>query len=145
MGRPYPDPGKNNKNLRLYADSNVQVLFQPSASDLRHPSGYVVSLYQVGTSGAGTQTTTLTLLREIRMGHEGGRGAQQTLNLPSFRAILPGNLGQNQAFAFKIRTVWIEGDDGAAGHSLDLGKQPFAQGIPHAYADLLSGVLIVAY
>ncbi|MFN8011586.1 MAG: hypothetical protein U0P81_09275 [Holophagaceae bacterium] len=137
--------GTGNGDLRLYADSNVQVLFQPSASDLRHPSGYVVSLYQVGTSGAGTQTTTLTLLREIRMGHEGGRGAQQTLNLPSFRAILPGNLGQNQAFAFKIRTVWIEGDDGAAGHSLDLGKQPFAQGIPHAYADLLSGVLIVAY
>jgi hypothetical protein len=132
-------------DLRLFADSNLQVLFQPSASDPRHPSGYILSLYQVTTTGAGTKSTQLTLLREIRMGHEGSRGAQQTLNLPSLRSIVPGNLGQNLAFAFKVRTLWIEGDDGAAGHSLDLGKQPFAQGIPTAHADLLSGVFVAAY
>ncbi|MBK8726915.1 MAG: hypothetical protein IPL96_12950 [Holophagaceae bacterium] len=130
---------------RLYADSNLQLLFQPAVSDARHPSGYIVSLYQVTAAGAGPFTTQLTLLREIRMGHEGGRGAQQVLNLPSLKSMAPGNNGQSLSFALKVRTLWIEGDDGAAGHSLDLAKQPFAQGFPYAYADLLSGVFVAAY
>ncbi len=132
-------------NHKLYADSNLQVLFQPAASDARHPSGYIVTLYHVTSTGAGMQTTLLTPLREIRMGHEGGRGVQQVLNLPSLRSMLFANPGLNLAFALKVRAVWIEGDDGAAGHSLDLAKQPFAQGIPTAYADLLSGVFVSAY
>jgi hypothetical protein len=121
------------------------VLFQPAASDARHPSGYIVTLYQVTSAGVGAQTTQLTPLREIRMGHEGGRGVQQVLNLPSLRSMVYANPGLNLAFALKVRAVWIEGDDGAAGHSLDLAKQPFAQGIPCAYADLLSGVFVSAY
>jgi hypothetical protein len=134
-----------NGDHRLLADSNLQLLFQPSASDPRHPSGYIVTLYQVTSSGAGPATTQLSVLREFRMGHEGGRGAQQTLNLPSLHSIAPANSGLNLAFAVKVRTLWIEGDDGAAGHSLDLAKQPFAQGVPSAYADLLSGVFVASY
>lgn len=132
-------------NHRLYADSNLQVLFQPAASDARHPSGYLVTLYQVSTTGSGVLTTQLTPLREFRMGHEGARGAQQVLNLPSLRSMASGSAATNQAFVLKVRSLWIEGDDGAAGHSLDLAKQPFVQGIPFAYADLLSGVFVAAF
>jgi hypothetical protein len=85
------------------------------------------------------------------MGHLGGIGALQTLNLPNMRALgvssalgAPG-AGQVRYYVVKVRNVWMEGTEGAAGHSFDLGKEPWAKRFPMAYADVISGVFGVQY
>ena len=93
-------------------------------------------------------------LREVRVGHTGGIGARQVLNLPPFSVmeqfaqpmlkdgLLPGAVAH---YVVKVRNVWMEGSEGAAGHSFDMGKAPFAQRFPMAYADVLSGVFAVRF
>jgi hypothetical protein len=39
----------------------------------------------------------------------------------------------------------MEGTEGAAGHSFDMGKEPFGTRFPMAYADVVSGVFGVQY
>ena len=134
--------------------STLQVSWQPAVNDLRHPSGYILTIYKVDND------SEIEIHREIRMGHIGGIGARQVINLPPMATIeedgdqgagpngeiLPGFiLPQNGAYLIKVRNVWMEGTDGAAGHSFDMGKAPFAQRFPMAYADVISGVFIVRY
>lgn len=137
----------NNKgpDHRLMADSTLEISFNPSATDARSPSGYIVTLYQVTPQGSNPARTRLTVLREIRVGHAGGRGAAQKIYLPNLRSMAPGSIGSNLAFALKVRSLWLEGDEGPDANSLDLEKQPFAQRIPSAWADFLSGVFVGAY
>ena len=130
--------------------SNTQVTFQPAVNDLRHPSGYTVSLYEVIGNPAPTLTSIIQI-QEFRMGHLGGIGALQTLNLPNFIAMgrssaigapAPGSV---RYYMVKVRNTWMEGTEGAAGHSFDLGKEPWATRFPMAYADVVSGVFGVQY
>jgi len=130
---------------RLNASSTWTVTFQPSATDLRSPSGYLVSLYRVTTTGAAPAVTGLTLIREVRLGHQGGAGAVQRLFLPSFASLAQALPGESRAFVLKVRTLWMEGDEGPAGNTLDLAQAPFSTRFPLAYADALSGVFVVAY
>ncbi|MBL0210278.1 MAG: immunoglobulin domain-containing protein [Holophagaceae bacterium] len=127
-------------DFRLNGYSNVQITFKPAVSDLRHPSGYVVTLYRVDNS-------VIVVQGEWRMGHLGGVGMLQTLNLPAFVNLdhfnhTPGNTA---AYAIKVRNVWYEGTEGASGHSRDLGKEPWAIRFPMAYADVVSGAFLVAF
>jgi hypothetical protein len=135
-------------NWLLNGYSNIQVSFQPAVNDLRHPSGYIVTLYEVGPNGP---ATSILAMQEYRMGHLGGIGALQTLNLPNFisqaRASIFGipAAGQVRYYIVKVRNVWMEGTEGAAGHSFDMGKEPWATRFPSAYADTISGVFGVQY
>ncbi|MFN8010234.1 MAG: hypothetical protein U0P81_02405 [Holophagaceae bacterium] len=126
----------------LNGHSSVQLSWQPAVNDLRHPSGYIVTFYRVFPG-------FLQVMREVRMAHTGGIGARQVLNLPSFSfmdASGPYNPGAGTAaYLVKVRNVWMEGTEGAAGHSFDMGKAPFAQRFPMAYADVISGVFVVRY
>ncbi len=130
---------------RLSAFSTFMISFQPSAADPRPPSGYVVSLYRVTALGTSVPRTSLALLREVHMGHQGSAGAVQRLFLPSFSSMGQTIPGDSRAFVIKVRALWQEGDEGATGTSRDLGKAPFEKRFPMAYADALSGVFVVAY
>ena len=72
------------------------------------------------------------------------------LNLPPMYTFAT-NHGTNYApgttafYAIKVRNVWMEGTEGNAGHSFDMGKEPFATRFPMAYADVLSGTFVVQY
>ncbi len=130
---------------RLAADSTLELRFRPAAEDLRSPSGYIVTLYQVERTTTGSPRTRLTVLRELRAGHQGGRGAVQKVYLPTLRSMAQGTPGSSLAFVVKIRSQWFQGDEGPDGNTLDLEKQPYAQRIPAAHADFLSGVFVGAY
>ncbi|MBK8726914.1 MAG: hypothetical protein IPL96_12945 [Holophagaceae bacterium] len=149
---------------RLDGYSNVQLTFQPAVNDLRHPSGYIVTIYEVTYGphglavipGATANGTFVAPVAEYRMGHIGGIGASQTLNLPPmYVASTNGDYfgsvpapGTNRYYAIKVRNVWMEGTEGAGtptSHSFDMGKEPFAVRFPMAYADLVSGVFIARY
>jgi hypothetical protein len=127
----------------LNGHSNIQLSWQPAVNDLRHPSGYIVTFYNVFPGGF------LQVMREVRVGHTGGIGARQVLNLPSFSFMdangpfLPGT--GTETYLVKVRNVWMEGSEGAGKHSFDMGKAPFARRFPMAYADLISGVFVVSY
>jgi hypothetical protein len=123
--------------------SSVQITWQPAVNDLRHPSGYVVEIFKVLFPGF------VQGVREIRMGHVGGIGAKQVMQLQPFAYIDlsgPRNPGDGTfPYFIRVRNVWMEGTEGAAGHSFDMGKEPFATRFPMAYADVVSGVFIVRY
>ncbi|MBK8725106.1 MAG: hypothetical protein IPL96_03375 [Holophagaceae bacterium] len=133
--------------------SSVQLSWQPAVNDLRQPSGYIVTIYNA------FDVSWSWPLREIRVGHLGGIGARQVLNLPPFAVMANdifqpalmngGSPGARLSYAIKVRNVWMEGSEGAGApggaHSFDMGKAPFAQRFPMAYADVLSGVFIVRY
>jgi hypothetical protein len=133
----------------LSGDSNIQISFQPMVNDLRHPSGYVISIYNVTTVAGYTAAarTNIQQIREIRCGHIGGIGALQTINLPSFRVMDPNATGAQtqRSYVVKVRNVWMEGTEGVANHSFDLGKEPFGVRLPMAYADVLSGTFVVDF
>ncbi len=129
----------------LNGNSTLQLTWQPAVNDLRHPSGYIVTLYYVGGSSS---STSLMTLAEYRTGHLGGIGELQTLNLPNLASIYgsrfntqPSN-GSFHSFAVKVRNVWMEGTEGAAGHSFDMGKEPWGTRFPMAFADVISGVFV---
>ena len=130
---------------RLSADSTLVLGFSSAAGDLRLPSGYVVSLYRLEEVGGAPARTRLHLVREFRLGHSGEAGTAQQLFLPSLRWISPALPQSNQAFVLKVRTVWYEDELDPEGRPLDLGKAPFVQRVPTAYADALSGVFVAAY
>ncbi|MBK8724618.1 MAG: hypothetical protein IPL96_00845 [Holophagaceae bacterium] len=132
--------------------SSVQLSWQPAVNDLRQPSGYIVTIYNAATPIFGVP------LREVRVGHTGGIGARQVLNLPPFSVmeqflqpgLMEGSLpGLRAPYVIKVRNVWMEGSEGAGApggaHSFDMGKAPFATRFPMAYADVLSGVFIVRF
>ncbi len=130
--------------------SNVQISWQPAVNDLRHPSGYIITIYAHDFGGILNDFNFTTPIREIRVGHLGGIGAKQTLVLPPFAVMdtIDGIIapGFGPAWYYvKVRNVWMEGSEGAAGHSFDMGKAPFAVRYPMAYADVLSGTFTVAY
>ena len=133
--------GNSTAHYKLNGYSNLQLSWQPAVNDLRHPSGYVVTVYRVVAG------TFVEILHEYRMGHIGGIGAIQTLNLPPMRTIdFSANApATDAAYAVKVRNVWMEGTEGAAGHSFDMGKEPWATRFPTAYADCVSGTFVVAY
>lgn len=130
---------------RLSAYSTWLLSFQPSAADPRPPSGYVVQIYQVTEAGSNPARTSLALRREVRMAHTGGIGTVQRLFLPGFQSLAPAVSGRNQSFVVKVRSVWMEGDEGPSANTFDLAKAPYAVRFPMAYADALSGVFVVAY
>ncbi|MBL0210885.1 MAG: hypothetical protein IPQ13_08260 [Holophagaceae bacterium] len=127
-------------DYRLHGNSTLQLTFQPAVNDLRQPSGYEVTLYTVNTSGAGTLATPRHI---IRMGHRGGIGAIQTLNFPDLWDMTPD--AGIRPYAVKVRNIWMDGTEGAAGHSFDMAKEPNASRFPMAWADCLSGVFVVDY
>ncbi|MBL0312461.1 MAG: hypothetical protein IPP78_07025 [Holophagaceae bacterium] len=124
---------------RLHGDSNIQITWQPGVNDLRNPSGYIVTLY-VPNNGL---TLQYLPIQTIYMGHKGGIGAIQTLNLPSFRAMLPTFGTGSHPFAVKVRNVWMNGNEGPDTKGFDMAKEPFATRYPMAWADCLSGVFVV--
>lgn len=143
--------GNATADWTLNGYSNLQLTFQPAVNDLRHPSGYIVTVYHVDAdnniSGTADLDTYAEPIAEFRMGHIGGIGASQTLNMPDLSSLtrarfgLPAN-GTRRFYAIKVRNVWMEGTEGAAGHSFDMGKEPWATRFPTAYADCISGVFV---
>jgi hypothetical protein len=132
-------------DYRIHGDSNVQITWQPGVNDLRSPSGYIVTIYNVANN-------TISGGRPVhifQMGHKGGIGAIQTLNLPSFRALDPlapgAGTNYNAYFAVKVRNVWMNGTEGPDSKGFDMAKEPFASRYPMAWADCLSGVFAVNY
>lgn len=140
--------GNGSTDWTLNGYSNQQITFQPAVNDQRHPSGYIVTIYRVSVV-AGTPNRTVALpIAEYTMGHLGGIGALQTLNLPPFVSLNNTTPPANNTTAFyavNVRNVWMEGTEGAAGHSLDMGKEPHANRFPKAWADCFSGVFVVRY
>jgi hypothetical protein len=142
-------------DFTLNGFSNVQLTWQPAVNDLRQPSGYIITIYSHDFGGIYNDFNYSTPIREIRVGHLGGIGAKQTLVLPPFAVMdtwLHGIIGGLVPPGFgpwwyyvKVRNVWMEGNEGAAGHSFDMGKAPFAVRYPMAYADTLSGTFTVSY
>ncbi|MBL0210881.1 MAG: hypothetical protein IPQ13_08240 [Holophagaceae bacterium] len=133
-------------DYRIHGDSNIQLTWQPAVNDLRNPSGYEVTIYRMNGVAEAYP------VHKITMGHKGGIGAIQTLNLPSFRALVPTSplntatiLSGNQAFAVKVRNLWMNGNEGPDSKGFDLAKEPFATRFPMAWADCVSGVFVVNY
>ncbi|MBL0312455.1 MAG: hypothetical protein IPP78_06995 [Holophagaceae bacterium] len=127
-------------DYRLHGRSTLQLTFQPAVNDLRHPSGYEVTIYAVYPDGGPTIGVPL---HTIRMLHKGGIGAIQTLNFPNLWD-MSWDSGF-QPYAVKVRNIWMSGTEGAASHSFDMGKEPNASRFPMAWADCLSGVFVVDY
>ncbi|MBL0312467.1 MAG: hypothetical protein IPP78_07055 [Holophagaceae bacterium] len=127
-------------DYRLHGNSTLQLTFQPAVNDLRHPSGYEVTIYTVNTSGAGTLATPRHI---IRMPHIGGIGAIQTMNFPNLWDMTPD--AGIRPYAVKVRNIWMTGTEGPASHSFDMAKEPNASRFPMAWADCLSGVFVVDY
>ncbi len=140
--------GNSTSDWTLNGNSTLQLTWQPAVNDLRHPSGYIVTLYVVD---GGTSSTSLQAMAEFRTGHLGGIGELQTLNLPNLASILASRWDESPtndsryAFAVKVRNVWMEGTEGAAGHSFDMGKEPWATRFPMAFADVISGVFVARF
>jgi hypothetical protein len=127
-------------DYRLHGNSTLQLTFQPAVNDLRHPSGYEVTIYSVYAEGGPTLAVPIHV---IRMGHRGGIGAIQTLNFPNLWD-MTSDLGI-QPYAVKVRNIWMTGTEGAGSHSFDMFKEPAASRFPMAWADCLSGVFVVDY
>ncbi|MBL0210887.1 MAG: hypothetical protein IPQ13_08270 [Holophagaceae bacterium] len=127
-------------DYRLHGNSTLQLTFQPAVNDLRQPSGYEVTLYSVYAFGGPSVAVPVHV---IRMGHRGGIGAIQTLNFPNLWDWTP-DFGI-QPYAIKVRNIWMDGTEGAAGHSFDMAKEPNASRFPMAWADCLSGVFVVDF
>jgi hypothetical protein len=124
---------------RLHGDSNIQITWQPGVNDLRNPSGYIVTLY------FGNGSASFLPMQTVYLGHKGGIGAIQTLNLPSLRSLFPLASAGNVPFAVKVRNVWMNGNEGPDSKGFDMAKEPFAMRYPMAWADCLSGVFVVNY
>lgn len=143
--------GNSTSDWTLNGNSTLQLTWQPAVNDLRHPSGYIVTFYEVQN---GSTQTDLVTLAEFRTGHLGGIGELQTLNLPNLSSMLTARKGyyggtpvpsDHYSFVVKVRNVWMEGTEGAAGHSFDMGKEPWATRFPMAFADVVSGVFVARF
>ncbi len=135
--------GNSTADWTLNGYSNLQLTWQPAVNDQRHPSGYIATVYFVENNGGGQ--TIATPVAEYRMGHIGGVGALQTLNMPPLVSLTNGKVPKPQTTAFwavSVRNVWIEGSEGKMGHSFDMGKEPWGTRFPMAWADCVSGVFV---
>ncbi|MBL0210883.1 MAG: hypothetical protein IPQ13_08250 [Holophagaceae bacterium] len=130
--------GRGSDN-RLHGDSNIQITWQPGVNDLRNPSGYIVTFYLQNS------ISQFVPMHTVYMGHKGGIGAIQTLNMPSLRSLLPLVSSGSFPMALKVRNVWMNGNEGPDGKGFDMAKEPFAMRYPMAWADCLSGVFVVNY
>ncbi|MBL0311188.1 MAG: hypothetical protein IPP78_00455 [Holophagaceae bacterium] len=133
---------------RLHADSNIQLTWQPGVNDLRNPSGYEVTLYT--PNGFQNPAYGWIPIMKVRVGHKGGIGAIQTLNLPSFRAMDTMDAWTPIApysftYAVKVRNIWMNGNEGPDSKGFDMAKEPNAMRYPMAWADCLSGVFVVDF
>ena len=135
--------GSLTDNISVNKDSNLTLTWKQGQGDQVLPSGYIAKLYKTNSAVAGGVPT---LIATYYVGHTFGNPAStmQTLNLPSLNSLtgLAQGAANPNVYYFVIRSVWGQQKDAEGWTRIDMDKRPFAQGIPYAMADYVTGTIL---